>query len=285
MDSDTLKKYVAKLKPTAWGRLLYYCVPFRRGVVWNNLQLVFGQSLSIAEIKHVALAFYSHLARSLAENIALRFQSEQKLAEQVIVLGAEHVLQAAEQKKGVLLLAGHFGNWELAPMAAILNFKQYQHRFHVIRKTIGIKFIERLLFRRFDSVGLQVIAKKNALEKVCEVLEKNDAVIFIFDQHASIKAKDGIAVDFFGKKAGTYRSLAMIAQYSGAPVIPSVCYRREDGKHVAEFLPALPWIKHENAREEIRLNTLQYNQVIEQWVLAHPEQWLWMHKRWKQVHD
>ena len=141
-----------------------------------------------------------------------------------------------------------------------------------------VLLIIKILFKNFFNAGLQVIPKKNALEKICLALENNDAVAFVLDQHAHIKNKDGIVVDFFGKPAGTYRALAMIAQYTKAPVIPTNCYRRSDGKHVLEFLPPLPWLK---GNDEIYINTLQYNQSLEKLICAHPEQWLWIHRRWK----
>jgi KDO2-lipid IV(A) lauroyltransferase len=100
------------------------------------------------------------------------------------------------------------------------------------------------------------------------------------DQHNKVGAK-AVAVEFFGKKAGTHRSLALVARQSGAPVIPAVGYRRPNGRHVMKFHPPLEWINAEHHREEIYLNTLVYNQVLERFVLDHPDQWFWMHRRWK----
>ena len=85
--------------------------------------------------------------------------------------------------------------------------------------------MERLIFNRYYQAGLNVIPKKNSLDKVCVALEKNHAVIFVLDQHASLVNRDGIAVEFFGKKAGTYRSLATFARYTEVPVIPAAGYR------------------------------------------------------------
>jgi len=93
--------------------------------------------------------------------------------------------------------------------------------------------------------------------------------------------KDGIPVEFFGRPAGTFKSLALIAKASGAPVIPAHGWREADGRHVLRFEEELRWVSHEDPQEEIRLNTRAYNQAIERMVLRHPEQWFWMHKRWK----
>ncbi len=245
------------------------------------MQQVFGDSITLKEKQHLAKAFYSHIAKSLKENILMRFWSEDKIRDHAEVLGADHVVQARAGGKGVLILTGHFGNWEFAPIAGILNFKMLQGHFYFVRKLIGTKWLEKILFRRYYQAGLNVIPKKNALTQVCDALDENCAVVFVMDQHASMHPKDGIMVDFFGKPAGTYRSLATIARNMSAPVLPAQSYRKPDGTHVLEFLPPVPWQEADNARAALEINTKQYNQQLEKMILRYPEQWLWMHRRWK----
>ena len=213
--------------------------------------------------------------------IQLRFLSEKQLCDRVDVVGAERLLAVAEQGKGVLVLTGHFGNWEFAPLGGILNFKQFQGQFHFIRRTLGSKTLERILFRRYFQAGLNVIPKKDSLQQVCDVLEQNHAVVFVLDQHASLVNRDGVAAEFFGKKAGTYRSLASFSRHTGVPVVPAAGYRRPDGRHVLEFHEPIAWVDYPTTQESVYRNTLAYNQSLERIILAHPEQWLWLHKRWK----
>jgi KDO2-lipid IV(A) lauroyltransferase len=178
------------------------------------------------------------------------------------------------------VLTGHFGNWELASVSAMLQYQQYRERFYVVRKSLSAG-LERLVFGRFRSAGLRVIPRFDALAGVLRALESNDVAIFIMDQATKIKSPKGIAVDFFGKPAGTNRSLALVAAHSGAPVIPATAYRKPDGRHVLRFEAPLTWIAHEDTQEEVRQNTRLYNEVLERFVLEHPEQWFWMHRRWK----
>jgi KDO2-lipid IV(A) lauroyltransferase len=245
----------------------------------ENLRHAFGNRLDELELRQLARCFYGHVAKTIAENLAMMVSSERRIANRVDVIGVEHVLTAAEQGNGVLILTGHFGNWELSAVGAMLQFKQYRNRFHVIRKSLGLG-LERVVFGRFRKTGLRVIRRDDALTKTLDALEKNDVVIFIMDQHNKVGAK-AVAAEFFGKKAGTHRSLALVARQSGAPVIPAVAHRRPDGRHVMNFHPPLEWIAAENHRDEIYLNTLGYNRVLERFVLDHPDQWLWMHRRWK----
>lgn len=272
---------MSHLPITLVGKVLYYCFPYRKRVVMQNIEQVYGNSITKEQRVHLIKSFYSHLARCIKETLCMRFISEAKLRDQVEVRGHEHLLREAERGKGVLILTGHFGNWEFAPIGGILNFKQFQGQFHFIRRTLGNKLIERILFRRYYQAGLKVIPKKNSLEQVCSALEQNHAVVFVLDQHASLTNRDGIAVEFFGKKAGTYRSLATISRYTGMPVIPAASYRVMKNKHVLEFYQPIPWQDHESVKEAIYRNTLRYNQALERIILAHPEQWIWLHKRWK----
>ncbi len=272
---------IQTLPISLFGRLIYRYLPYRRNIIKANIDQVFGDKLASHEKIHLIKAFYSHLGTSLKEMVQLRFINEEKLSQAVEVRGHERLLAIADKQQGVLVLTGHFGNWEFAPLGGILNFKQFKGQFHFIRRNIGSKILERILFKRYYQAGLNVIPKKNSLEQVCEALDKNHAVVFVLDQHASLVNRDGIAVEFFGKKAGTYRSLASLSRNTGVPVIPAAGYRLATGKHVLEFYEPIIWQDYGNTQESLYRNTLAYNQALERIILAHPEQWLWLHKRWK----
>lgn len=263
---------------TLFGRLMTYCFPYRKKVILSNIEQAFGEQISSKAKQHLLSAFYSHLGRTIRETLTLRFLSEVKMMEKVDVIGHEHLQEVAHAGQGILILTGHFGNWEFAPLAGMMQFKDFNGSFHFIRKSIGFKFIENILFKRYLNAGLRIINKTHALQKITEALEQNHGVVFVLDQHASLVNKDGVAADFFGKKAGTYRSLAMISHYTQVPVVPAQSYRTESGKHVLKFYPPLPLLDGPNPVYE---NTLQYNQALEKMIMAHPEQWWWLHKRWK----
>jgi KDO2-lipid IV(A) lauroyltransferase len=267
------------LKPSLLGSALFALIPYRRKLVLSNLRQVFGDRLSEAELRHLARCFYSHLARIFLENMAMTWSSMERVSDKVDLIGVDHVLKAADGGRGILILTGHFGNWELGAVAAMLQFKQYRNRFHVIRKPL-VPILEQVVFSAFRRAGLEIIPRDDAMTRVLDVLERNDLVIFIMDQHAVVGAR-AAAVDFFGKKAGTSRSLAVVAARSGAPVIPAICYRKPDGRHVVRFDEPLKWIYSGDPGEEIYLNTRAYNRVLEGFVLEHPEQWFWLHRRWK----
>lgn len=275
---------ISKLEPSLIGSAVYYWIPIRRRIVMANIRQVFGDQLAKGDLQRLAKAFYDHFFKVITENLTMFWRSDRRLAAMVDVVGVEHLFEAGEKGNGILVLTGHFGNWELTSIAAMLQYKEYRDRFFVIRKSLSAG-LEHVLFRRFHQAGLKVIPPFNTLSQVLRALENNDVLIFILDQHTMVDVPKGIAVDFFGRTAGTNRSLALLTAHSGAPVIPAIAYRKKDGRHVVRFEKPLEWIYADDPEEEIRLNTQGYNDVLERFVLEHPEQWFWPHRRWKYSRD
>jgi len=247
----------------------------------DGLRRAFGAELDSQAIRHLAQCCYSHTARSIHEIFSFFASSENLLKRKVRVVGHEHLVEAARGKRGVLVLTGHFGNWETAPLAALLHFHDYYGRFHFVRTALFSRALESLLFRRYRRFGLGVIPKQDALPRILEALSRNDAVVFVLDQHVGISRRLGIPVEFFGRKAGTHRSLALVARHTGAPVIPATSWRESSGHHVIRFDPPVPWIPCEDPAQEIYRNTRRYNQVLEGYVREHPDQYFWFHRRWR----
>jgi KDO2-lipid IV(A) lauroyltransferase len=152
-------------------------------------------------------------------------------------------------------------------------------RFHFVRRALKPQWLDRLVTRRFSQAGFGVFPKRGSLDAILARLEQGDVIVFPFDQHA--RPPDGIEVDFFGHPAWTFRSLAIMALATGAPVVPAAAWREPDGRHVLRFEEALPPLDCEDTNEAIRRNTLAYNRALERLVLRHPEQWYWVHRRWK----
>ena len=262
------------------GKLLYHLLPIRRRVILSNLRLVFGDSLSEIEIRELAQAHYAHLGRLVREFLTFPWRSAEQRRAMVRVENIEAMHAAAAQGKGILLLTGHFGNWEVATVAGIGVFPQYRGRFHFVRRVLKPQWIDTLVTRRFRSAGFGVLPKRGALDAILDRLAGGDVIVFAFDQHAG--GSDGIRVEFFGHPAGTFRSLALIALATGAPVVPAASWREPDGTHVLRFEDALPLLQGDIVNEEIRRNTRLYNATLERLVLRHPEQWYWVHRRWKE---
>jgi phosphopantetheine--protein transferase-like protein len=263
------------------GKMLYYALPFRRAVILDNLRRVFGASAPADEIERLAQAHYAHLWQLLAELLRFRWLSAERRAAMVRVENVETLASALDRGKGVLMLTGHFGNFEVATVAVLSHFPEMRDRIHFVRRAIKPRWLDALVTRRFRRAGFGVMAKRGSLDAILERLTAGDIVVFPFDQHAS--PPDGIESEFFGHPAWTFKSLAIIALATGAPVVPVAAWRDPEGRHVLRFEDPVPPIENENVGEEIRRTTRAYNAVLEALVLKHPEQWFWVHRRWKSV--
>ena len=267
------------IQPSRGGRFLYRWLPYRRQVILDNLTRVYGAQVSQQQIQLLAQAHYGHLLKLLKELLQFRFLSTQQKKDIVKVEGVPEMIQAFEAGKGVLILTGHFGNFEVSTVAGIEHFPQVKGRIHFLRRPIKPKWLSDLLTRRFNQAGFGVVGRRGSLEEIVETLERGDAVVFPFDQYA--RRPEGIEVEFFGYAAGTYKSMALIALATGAPVLPAASWREPDGTHVLQFLPPLIPIVDEDVGVEIKRNTRAFNQALELAIVKHPEQWWWVHRRWK----
>jgi KDO2-lipid IV(A) lauroyltransferase len=261
------------------GKLFFHLLPFRRRIIVDNLRRVFGPAVPDAEIERLAQAHYAHLWRLIVEFFRFRFLPPERKRALVRVDNLDVFVDAFRRNAGVLVLTGHFGNWEVATVAGIQNYPEVRGRFHFVRRPIKPRWLDSLVTRRFNRSGFGVVAKRGTLDRIVSLLESGDIIVFPFDQYAG--GADGIDVEFFGHPAGTFRSLAIIALATGAPVVPAACWREANGTHVLRFEAPIAPVDVENVDASIRRTTRAYNAAIEQLVLRHPEQWWWVHRRWK----
>ena len=271
---------VPKVIAPSWaGKFIYRWLPYRRRVILENLGRVYGGKVDPTQIELLAQAHYGHLWLLLTEFVKFRFLSAEQKKKMVHVLGVPGMMAAFEAGKGLLILTGHFGNFEVSTVAGVEHFPQVKGHIHFLRRPIKPRWLSDMLTRRFNEAGFGVLGRRGSLEEIVQTIEGGDAVVFPFDQYA--RRPEGIPVEFFDHTAGTYKSMAVIALATGAPVIPACSWREPDGTHVLEFLPALTAIIGEDVDAEIQRNTRAYNQALELLIVRHPEQWWWVHRRWK----
>ncbi len=220
---------------------------------------MFGAALPAPEIERLAQAHYAHLWQLIVEFFRFRLAFGRAQAARSSASRTSKCSPTAFRRgNGVLVLTGHFGNWEVATVAGIRNYPEVRGRFHFVRRADQAALARlRWSSRRFSQAGFGVIAKRGSLERIVSLLERGDIVVFPFDQYAG--GADGIDVEFFGEPAGTFRSLAVIALATGAPVLPAACWREPDGRHVFRFENPVPVVDVDNVNESIRRTTRAYN--------------------------
>jgi KDO2-lipid IV(A) lauroyltransferase len=153
--------------------------------------------------------------------------SAKKRKSYIRVENMESPLRAHKKGKGLIFLTGHFGNWEVATVAGITQFPQFKGLLHFVRRPINPKWLNQFVIRRFRRAGFGTIAKRGSLDTILNLLENGAIIVYVFDQHAGV---DGIVVDFFGHPAGTFKSPALLAMSTGAPIIPASSWR-DPAKH------------------------------------------------------
>ena len=263
------------------GQVFFHLLPFRRQVIVGNLRRVFGATVPMAEIERLAKGHYAHLWRLAVEFFRFHWLSAARRRALVRVENLDVFVDAFQRGAGVIVLTGHFGNWEVATVAGIQNYPEVRGRFHFLRRPIKPQWLDALVTRRFNATGFGVIGKRGSLDRIVSLLERGDIVVFPFDQYAG--GADGIDVEFFGEPAGTFKSLAVIALATGAPVLPAACWREDDGSHVLRFEAPVAAVDVANVNESIVRTTRAYNAALERLVVRHPEQWWWVHRRWKRA--
>ncbi|MGH6623968.1 MAG: 4'-phosphopantetheinyl transferase superfamily protein, partial [Burkholderiaceae bacterium] len=190
---------------TAAGRFCYRWLPFRRDIILGNLRRVYGDTVDEAEIVRLTQAHYGHLVTNVVELFRMRFVSERRRAELVRVENVDYFADALAQRKGVIVLTGHFGGWEVSTVAGLSQFPEVRGQIYFVRRPIKPRWVENLVVtRRLRKAGFGVLPKRGGLDAILEVLEAGHTVVFPFDQHAG--GRDAIRVDFFGHPAGTFRS-------------------------------------------------------------------------------
>lgn len=263
-------------RPGRVGRLIYRLLPIRRGTLLTNLRHVFASSLSEAQIRQLAQAHYEHLWRCVCE-VASWLIAPQRFHYRVEV--AESAWAYDLRRGGRLVLVAHLGNFELVPLASLWENPEVRDRFHVIRRPLPFRWLDRLVHRAFARAGIGVIRDHGALRVVEQTLQRGESVAFMLDQHAG--PRHGVVVDFFGQPASTFRSLAELSLRLDQPVVPYLTWRESDGTHVVRFDEPIFAERRDDPEAAVRATTQAYSDVLEHFISRHPEQWFWVHRRWK----
>jgi len=256
------------------GHIWYVADKRHRDVALENLTHVFGAEKSALEIRAMARRVFYHLVLVVFEIGWSRRLRKRDFFRYFSFSGLHHLQKAHERGRGVLILTGHVGNWELLTMAAAMLGSPTS----AIYRPLEFKPLDRFFIHLRTRYGAVLYPKKNAMRPVLRALKSGKLVGILLDQNAHVQ--DGVFVDFFGRKACTSEGLSLIAQATDTPVVPLFLLREKAGFRV-EFGPELPIIRTGDKIRDIEVNTRQYNRAIENVIRRYPDQWFWVHRRWK----
>lgn len=211
------------------------------------------------------LADFAHYPRVRRDNI-----------ERLIIYdGFEAYAQARSEGKGVIFLTAHFGNWELSSFAHGV----YGHPLSFIVRELDNPLVDQLINRYRCMSGGRAIDKRDAAREVLKALRRGEAVGILSDQNMLLG--DGLFVNFFGVPACTTTAPARFARKTGAAIVLGLTVWDEKLKKYRLRFERVPWIRREDPEEEILVNTQNFARLLEEQIRRYPEQWLWVHRRWK----
>jgi KDO2-lipid IV(A) lauroyltransferase len=246
-------------------RLFDTLLPRYRRIALRNLEIA-----GLRARPEIVDGMFAHIARMLVVFARLPEITRDNVRDWIRYEGFEHFEQAKARGRGVLFATGHLGNWELSAHSHGLMAEPM----HVVVRPLDNARLDDLVESRRRLSGNHVITKKDAARNILRALHANEAVGILADQNTMMN--EGVFVDFFGVLACTNPALLRLAAHSGAAVIPGFAlWSENEQRYVLRFYPPVE-VTGDATRDTQRLHG-----VIEQVIRAHPEQWLWIHRRWK----
>ncbi len=270
-----LPRPVARAVGIGLGQLVYIFHGKLRRVGLRNLKMAFPDK-SEAECKRILRGEFSSLGRQLAEVCQFPKYTIQNVEDVVVYDGFENYEAARARGKGVLFLTAHFGGWEVSAFAHSLH----GHWMHIVMRSMDNAYLDRLIRSYRTMHGNKTVDKDDFVRGLLAAMKCGEMVGILMD--TNMTPPQGVFVDFFGIPACTASGLARIALRTDAAVVPGFTIWDESlGKYRLRFDPAVELIRTGNLDADIVTNTQKFTAIIEDYVRKYPEQWLWVHRRWK----
>jgi KDO2-lipid IV(A) lauroyltransferase len=260
---------IALILALATTRLLDLAVPRLRRSAERNLTLAFP-ALELRERERIIRGSFRSIARLLVSTARFPDLNHANISEWIRYDGLEHYHRAREQGRGVLFATAHLGNWELSAFAHGLMTAPM----HIVVRPLDNPRVDALIGKLREASGNRIIAKKDFARGILRVLQRNEAVGILIDQNTSLD--EGIFVPFFGTPACVGTGFARLAAHSGAAVIPGYAlWSDAEHRYILKFYPPL------EITGDTEADTRRIHAHLESVIRERPDQWLWMHRRWK----
>jgi KDO2-lipid IV(A) lauroyltransferase len=270
-----LPRTLARSLAAALAQVLLFLRPKLRKTAEFNLKLAFPEWTE-ARRKTVMKKMTRNLGWMAAEFAQFPKYTKENIESAVILDGHENFLAGQSRGKGVLYLTGHIGAWELSSFAHAL----YGFPLHYMARPLDNVLLDALVNQYRGLSGNKPIFKNESARQVLRVLKEAGTVGILADQNTM--PEEGVWVDFFGTPACTTTGIARVALHTDGAVVPGYAYWDENlRKYRLRFEPPVQLVRTGDTERDILENTQRFAKVIEQIIREHPEQWVWIHARWK----
>lgn len=270
-----LPRPVARSSAATITSVLFALTPRLRKTADFNLRLAFPDWTD-AQRKDVMRKMVRNLGWMAAEFARFPRLTKDNIEKVVILEDHENFLEGQRRGKGVLYLTGHIGAWELSSFAHAL----YGYPLHYMARPLDNKRLDALVNEYRCSSGNKPIFKNESARVMLKILKDSGTVGILADQNTM--PEEGVFVDFFGKSACTTTGIARVALHTGAAIVPGYAYWDDTiQKYRLRFEPPVELIRTGETERDVFENTQRFAKVIEDIIRKHPDQWVWVHKRWK----
>jgi Kdo2-lipid IVA lauroyltransferase/acyltransferase len=262
----TIGKHLALLYFRIGGKQKRYAL--------ENLKAALGSEKSEEELNDIAKKVFEHFGTAIIDAIRIPIYAEKGLDDLITPRYFHYAKSALASDKGVIFLTAHFGNWEL--MGAWMASKGYPIK--VVGTPLSDPRLDKLLVETRNQAGYVNIARGKSPKDIIRALKDGHSLGILIDQDTDVK---GVFVDFFGRKAHTATGPVLLASRYDVPIIPAFMHMKPDKSYVLEFFPPLNLVDTGNPSRDVVANTQMCSDAYETIIRRHPEQWAWMHRRWK----
>jgi len=257
------------------GRLVYYVHPRLRRVGQRNLAMSFPEK-PLKEQRRILRGVYTSLGRLLAEFCLFPRYTLENVSQVAVYQGFENFESAERRGKGVLFLTGHFGGWEVGSFFHSLQ----GHPMKIVVRPLDNPFVDELVTRYRTLHGNSVIGKQGFARSLLAAMQNNETIGILMD--TNMTPPQGVFVDFFSIPACTAVGIARMALHSDAAVVPAfTIWDPVLRKYRVEFDRAIDLVRTGDDEADAVANTSIFNRIFEDYVRKYPDQWLWVHRRWK----
>jgi KDO2-lipid IV(A) lauroyltransferase len=256
------------------GDLAWLLLPRRRATALANVAVAFPDLAPDAQ-RQIARGSYRHLGMVAVEVCRALHEPIEATLARVTVDGIEHLTRVMASHGRAIVVTGHVGNWELLALAYRLSGVPLS----VVVRPLDTQLLAGVVHRFRGAAGATIIDKREAVRPVLEALRRGGLVAILLDQNTS--RREGVFVPFFGRLASTSRSVATLALRTNTPVLPIFVRRQDGGEHRVTVRPAITPEGRSSTEEAVVELTRRCTEAIEAAIREAPEQWLWMHARWR----
>ncbi|MCM8782663.1 MAG: lysophospholipid acyltransferase family protein, partial [Candidatus Omnitrophica bacterium] len=256
------------------GVLAFFINKKRRVVAYTNLKAAFCKEKGPAELRGLVKKVYQNLGQVLIEVLRFPVINSRYIQKFISIKGLKRLKEIMAQNKGIIILTGHFGNWELSSLiGGFLGFP-----ISVLAREQKHTQLNELLNSYRQMAGCKVIKKGLSTRQLIKALQSGEIVGILADQDAG---KLGIFVNFFGRPTSTHSGAFIFARKTGALILPTFIVREKGPYHRIDLLEPIKLKNNQDSDVDIYSAIQEFSNVLESYVRRYPSQWLWVHKRWK----